>query len=301
VGVYGQGGNESPGVVGQAGPGRFADGVQGFGNGSFSGVAGFGGADHGTGDGPGTGVFGLGGGPNGPGVRGIGAGGPNTTASGPAGVYGQAGPGADGVQGIGSGAFGAGAHGISTDLDSNGIIGDANNGSFAYAVWGRSSSGFAGFFDGKVQINGDLNVTGAKSAVVAFADGSYRLHRLESPESWFEDFGVRQLVNGQAQIQLDPNFASVVNADAYHVFLTEYEDNNALFVTNRTSTGFGVRAKGSMTAGGTFSYRVVAKRKDIATARFQQVTLPHEKMQAKLGSAGLPVAGAPSAPARPIM
>lgn len=121
----------------------------------------------------------------------------------------------------------------------------------------------------------------AKSAVVHFAGGSHRrLYCLESPESWFEDFGVGQLVNGQAQVQLDPNFASVVNTDPYHVFLTEYEDNNALFVTNRTSTGFGVRAKASMTASGTFSYRVVAKRKDIATARL--VTLPLEKMQAAL-------------------
>jgi hypothetical protein len=124
---------------------------------------------------------------------------------------------------------------------------------------------------------------------------------LRAQRAGFEDFGVGQLVNGQAQVQLDPDFASVVNTDPYHVFLTEYEDNNALFVANRTSTGFGVRAKASMTASGTFSYRVVAKRKDIATARFQQVTLPLEKMQAaRLGVADRPVAAAPSAPARPI-
>jgi hypothetical protein len=181
VGVYGQGGDESPGVVGQAGS-IVADGVQGFGTGNFSGVAGFGGGNSGTG------VFGAGGGPTGQGVRGIGAGGLNTSPNPPipVGVYGQAGPLADGVQGVGSGSQAAGVHGISNDPGGNGIIGEANNGFNAYAIWGKSSSGFAGFFDGKVQINGDLNVTGAKSAVVPFADGSHRrLHCLESPESWF--------------------------------------------------------------------------------------------------------------------
>jgi hypothetical protein len=272
--------------------------VQGFGTGNFSGVAGFGGGNSGTG------VFGLGGEPLGQGLRGIGANGPNTAPSGPVGVYGQAGGTADGVQGIGGGSSqAAGVHGISNNINGNGIIGDANNGGSAFAVWGRSRSGYAGFFDGKVQINGDLHVTGAKSAVVPFPDGSHRrLHCVESPESWFEDFGVGQLVNGQAQVHLDPHFASVIHADAYHVFLTEYEDNNALFVTTRTSTGFGVRAKASMTAGGAFSYRVVAKRKDIAGRRFEQVTPPIEKMQAgNQESVSIAVTTIPYAPARSMM
>jgi hypothetical protein len=95
---------------------------------------------------------------------------------------------------------------------------------------------------------------------------------MESPESWFEDFGVGHLVNGQAQIQLDPDFASTVNTDLYHVFITEYEDNNMLYVTKRTSAGFGVRAK-ERKANGTFSYRVVAKRKDVAGPRLEPVTV----------------------------
>jgi hypothetical protein len=97
---------------------------------------------------------------------------------------------------------------------------------------------------------------------------------MESPENWFEDFGTGRLVNGQAQVQLEPGFASVAAADDYHVFLTEYEDNNGLYVTGRTSTGFGVRAKTSPAVGGTFSYRVVAKRKDIVAPRFDRVVLP---------------------------
>ena len=100
---------------------------------------------------------------------------------------------------------------------------------------------------------------------------------MESPESWFEDFGTGYLKNGHAEILLDAAFASIVESDSYHVFLTEYDDNNALYVTDRTSTGFGVRAKLSETANGTFSYRIVAKRKDIAGPRLEQVTLPAKR------------------------
>jgi hypothetical protein len=95
---------------------------------------------------------------------------------------------------------------------------------------------------------------------------------VESPESWFEDFGFGKLVNGQARVQLDAGFSSAVISEAYHVFITEYEGNNALFVTKRTSTGFVVQAKESK-ANGMFSYRVVAKRKDIAAQRFEEVAV----------------------------
>jgi hypothetical protein len=64
----------------------------------------------------------------------------------------------------------------------------------------------------------------------------------------------------------------------FNVFITEYGDNSALYVTNPTNTAFEVRAK--KTRGkismrkAKFSYRVVAKRKDITAARLEKVTLP---------------------------
>jgi hypothetical protein len=157
------------------------------------------------------------------------------------------------------------------------------------AVFGVTDSpgAFAGVFSGPVQVHGDVTVfgnatvNGLKSAVVPFPDGSNRkLYCMESPESWFEDFGTGYLKNGQAEIPLDAEFASIVNSDDYHVFLSEYDDNNALYVTNRTSMGFGVRSKLSPTATGTFSYRVVAKRKDITGPRFDKVVLPAKRHSA---------------------
>ena len=92
---------------------------------------------------------------------------------------------------------------------------------------------------------GDFTVIGgAKSAAVPHPDGSHRrLYALESPESWFEDFGEAHLVDGKAQIKLDPDFAKLVKTDKYHVFLTSYADSYGLYVADRTDKGFEVRER----------------------------------------------------------
>ena len=55
----------------------------------------------------------------------------------------------------------------------------------------RAAAGFAARFDGPVLVNGHFTVIGGpKSAAVPHPDGSHRrLYCVESPESWFEDFG----------------------------------------------------------------------------------------------------------------
>lgn len=182
----------------------------------------------------------------------------------------------DGVFGTGTGQGGAGVHGVSSSFNGNGVIAACHIGPQAFGIWAASSSGLAGRFDGRVLINGNLQVTGSKSAAVQFSDGTLRLlYAIESPESWFEDFGFGRLVNGHAKIVLDEAFASITSNDPYHVFITEYEDSNSLYVAARTNAGFEVRSKTS-TGDGDFSYRVVAKRNDIPTSRFEDAD-PHEK------------------------
>jgi hypothetical protein len=51
----------------------------------------------------------------------------------------------------------------STGTDGNGVLGEDDTGPNAYGVFGISSSGYAGYFNGKVTISGDLNVTGTKN------------------------------------------------------------------------------------------------------------------------------------------
>lgn len=145
----------------------------------------------------------------------------------------------------------------------------ADVGDLAYGVWGLSHNGYAGFFDGRVHIKGNLTLTGTKAAVVRDGDGTLRtLYTVESPESWFEDFGFGQLVDGQAQIELDSVFADVVEDGPYHVFISEYDGSDGLYVTERTSSSFVVRARESG-VDREFSYRVAAKRKDVEATRFE--------------------------------
>jgi hypothetical protein len=113
---------------------------------------------------------------------------------------------------------------------------------------------------------------------------------VESPESWFEDFGRARLVCGEAIVPLDRDFAAVVDTSDYHVFLAGYEGRSDLSVCDRTSEDFRVRA----TAGdvdGTFSWRVVAKRKDIIAPRFEPVVIPSAPTLPSI-----PASGSASAP-----
>jgi hypothetical protein len=133
----------------------------------------------------------------------------------------------------------------------------------------------AGSFSGNVFIDGAFSVTGIKSAVVPNADGwARRVYCVEGTEPVFEDFGEASLVNGRAHVRLDAEFAGLVRGDSYYVFLTEYGDNNRLFVANRTPTGFEVRAKDDPRANSAFTYRVVGRRRDVAAPRLEKLRLP---------------------------
>lgn len=162
-----------------------------------------------------------------------------------------------------------------------GIVGMSTSGT---GVYGSSTSSLAGHFKGPVTIEGALTVIGgAKSAVVPHPDGSARqLYCVESPESWFEDFGEAQLVDGQARVQLEPGFAALVELTDYHVFLTPYGETRGLFVAERDTTGFRVCEQQGGANGVRFAYRVIAKRKDIVADRLAKVALPQRSNQQRL-------------------
>jgi len=166
-----------------------------------------------------------------------------------------------GIAVIGLGNSGFGAAGLSTS---------------GTGIFGSSKTGLAGHFKGPVMIEGDVTIVGGtKSAAVPHPDGSHRqLYCMESPESWFEDFGEARLVNGKAEVRLDRGFAALVKLKGYHVFLTPYGDCKGMFVTKRAATGFRVCEQQGGTSDVTFAYRVVAKRKDVVAQRLAKVTLP---------------------------
>jgi hypothetical protein len=176
--------------------------------------------------------------------------------------------------GPGPGAGGFGAYGFS--LKGHGLVGATGTPGGAALV--GASNGIAGAyaaaFYGPVVITGDLAVVGAKSAAVAHPDGVYRrVYCVESPESWFEEFGKGELLRGSAEITIDPQFTAIADMDDYHVFVSGYDSPGELMVSERTPCGFRVTAK-DPAGTNAFSWRLVARRKDIAGERLAPVTIP---------------------------
>ena len=147
----------------------------------------------------------------------------------------------------------------------------------------RIANGQAGLFQGSVSIHGSLIVNGAffvtnpanKHALVPHPDGTQRaLCFLECPESWFEDFGRAELREGRTQVAIDPNFAALVETDDYYVFLTPEGESGGLYVSARTSSTFEVREQADGKSTVSFSYRIVARPKDIDHQRLVVVETP---------------------------
>jgi len=249
----------------------------------------FGANSNGSASANGTGVLGLASAASSVGVRGvnsagIGVEGDSTNSTGVIGRAMAAGNPNPGI--IGSATNGYGVFGFSAN--SNGIAGQSGGGAagcvgFAgapggYGIYGGTAvpGGYAGGFAGPVLVVGDFTVSGgAKNAVVPHPDGSHRLlYCQESPEPWFEDFGAAKLVNGRAQVTFDPDFVAVVHNDKYLVFPVPEGDCKGLYVSDKSPTGFEVRELQGGASTLAFSYRVVAKRKDIPGPRLEKVKLP---------------------------
>jgi hypothetical protein len=188
------------------------------------------------------------------------------------GVWGTTDDGGYGVLGEGQGNPGV----VGRSASSVGVWGQGERGVLG-TVNSEAPGSFAGHFVGPVFIDGDLTVTGLKGAVVPHADGSHRLLcAIESPESWFEDFGEAVLERGQAQVSLDADFAALVRVEegAYQVFLSPYAEMKGIYVAERTATAFVVREQQGGSSSGPFGYRVVARRKNVAQERLAEVALP---------------------------
>jgi hypothetical protein len=259
-GLYGTGKGTGVGVIGLTEQTPTGSGLNATGNAAVYGLA-----TNGR-----TGVVGQSNGTNGQGVRGIIQTG--TTAAGTIGVYGA------------NLALAQNSHGIvGLAQNGHGLVGTATNSNPVYAgLVGQGSGGAsAGNFFGNVAVTGNLfvggnqTVAGAKSAALAHPDGSHRLvYCVEAPESWLEDFGGGTLSGGKADVKLDADFAAVADMSDYHVFITTYADSNGHYVANRNGTGFTVMERNKGTGGGQFSWRVVARRKDVKAARLAKFDVP---------------------------
>ncbi len=289
-------GDKSDGIVGQTNASTSSAGVVGVGNGGLSaGVVGHGSPSRGGG----TGVVGTSG--TGIGVRG------NSDASTAIQGDATAGTAVEGRSGHGIGVFGgsidgtAGVFGAVSTGSGLGVLGVVNSsGAAAIAGNANATGATAGQFFGPVNIfnnpnapnagnlfvQGNQTISGTKSAAVPHPDGSHRLlYCVESPEAWFEDFGEGTITGGRAEVKLDADFAAVVDTAKLHVFITEHGENHNLHLAGTSAVGFTVAASAGALAArgikaadvnGTFTYRVVAKRKDVNAGRLAKFEVPKE-------------------------
>lgn len=327
TGVSGSGsGPDGVGVIGSGdNAGRDSVGVAGFGP---TGVFGSGAGADGVGVfgyGP-TGVSGSGTGPNGAGISGSGT---DTGVTGTGGRLGVAGTGATGVYGIGvgdanfgvlakghtglfatadqTGVFAIGKTGVSTIANDIGVHASGNN--WAIATDGDLLAQGNVLIVGETTHLGDLWVWGDfavafggnKSVVVKLRNGEHRsLYCMESPENWFEDFGRARLVRGKARVRLDRIFAQVVRTGDYHVFLSPEGLSHGLYVSRRTRGGFEVREQHQGKSTVAFSYRIVARRRDVDAPRFKRVKPPAAPKRPRPPKLRAPkIAAGPARPATP--
>src|SRR6185437_10884075 len=87
----------------------------------------------------------------------------------------------------------------------------------------------------------------------------------ESPEVLLEDYGVGELVNGSAHIDIEKVFASTIAVNEKHelrVFIQLEGDCKGVYVTNKTPNGFDVKELDGGTSNVKFSYHVIGNKKD---------------------------------------
>jgi hypothetical protein len=187
---------------------------------------------------------------------------------------------ANGIGGVFSSVNGVGARGTSTSFV--GLVGVSTSNIGVYATTSAAASpalyaensggGPAAQFFGAVTVNGPFTVFGGpKAALVTMRDGSLgMMYCQEAPEPYFEDFGDGQLIGGVAQVGIESEFAFLVHSDAYRVFLTALGDCRGLYVSRRGANGFEVRELSGGQSNVAFTYRIVAKRRDIPGRRLER-------------------------------
>ncbi len=145
-----------------------------------------------------------------------------------------------------------------------------------YAALFAVSAGGGDYRNPGLSVFGRFYASGTKSAVVPLQDGQHiLLYAEESTEVWFSDYGSVQLADGEATVQIDPEFLQTVNTDKkYHVFLTANGNPiGSLYVDHQTPASFEIRET-TGSANIDVSYRIVAKRKDFGDERMKKVALP---------------------------
>lgn len=99
----------------------------------------------------------------------------------------------------------------------------------------------------------------------------------EAPEVLFMDFGTGTLVNGEANVVLDPTFSkniSVASDKPLKVIVQPEGNCNGVYVYEKTNTGFKVKELNNGTSNIPFTYQVVGRRIDEVNSPYSQQRFP---------------------------
>jgi hypothetical protein len=131
--------------------------------------------------------------------------------------------------------------------------------------------------------NGNINTTGlittGGSCHNGCLVGQKRVRSVDEyasteTEPTIEDSGEGNLVDGRADVELDPRFANVIDQHSnYIVTVTPEDDCRGLYVTDRTLQGFSVRELQGGRSNIAFAYRIEAKRFGVSAPRLPIVGL----------------------------
>ncbi|MCK7590447.1 hypothetical protein M0G43_07685 [Subsaxibacter sp. CAU 1640] len=133
--------------------------------------------------------------------------------------------------------------------------------SYAYAgiKYGTNAAGTTG-------TNYKIIGNGTNSTIIKDNTNTPRiLFSPEAPEILFEDYGTGKLINGVAEILIDPVLKDAIYVDENHplkVFIQLEGDCNGVYVTNKSANGFTVKELGNGVSNVSFSYHIVANRAD---------------------------------------
>lgn len=173
--------------------------------------------------------------------------------------------------GLAGTGFKFGVFGYATETgvnnNNNGTFSSAG-GYFANAYGGYSA--VSGWWDPIGGGNNDqvfkIIGNGSVSTIVKRPDGeSVIMFAPESPEVLFQDYGIGKLINGKANIKLDPILVNNIRVDDDHplkVFIQLEGDCNGVYVTNKSVNGFDVIELQGGSSNVSFSWSITATRAD---------------------------------------
>lgn len=156
----------------------------------------------------------------------------------------------------------------------------------AFSYNGHSIEGYSGspstpFLRFYVDSSGNSYVDGAYQIFKRMKetdDGMVECRTMDaisSTGSYFEDFGFVEFNGTELKVDIDPDFAQMVNLDmTYHVFLTQEGGFCPLYVAERTPDYFIVKSSGECDCSVSVHYRLVAKRAGSENKRMERIYVP---------------------------